>query len=132
MRRSIDPIPFARDMIALEQPLRLLGRWRPSTRRAVSRQHSSACSRRVSRAAWTRDQMFPCRATANPYLGDPLLSIGATRLPRRSGVSPPSDETIGRSDAAGRPVILKKVCAASFARRVFWGFDNRGSAPHHA
>jgi hypothetical protein len=28
MRRWIDPIPFARDMIALEQPLRLLGRWR--------------------------------------------------------------------------------------------------------
>ena len=29
MKRWIDPIPFARDMVALEKPLRLLGRWRP-------------------------------------------------------------------------------------------------------
>ncbi|HET6887794.1 MAG TPA: hypothetical protein VFH87_07705 [Candidatus Udaeobacter sp.] len=77
----IDPIPFARDLIALPRPLRLLGRWRPpkdglyrvATRRTVhggflvSRGRVKRCSPAVRR----RIHIWAHQAQ---YWGDPFAS----------------------------------------------------------
>ena len=76
-----DPVPFARDMITLARPLRLLGRWRPPKDRlyrvATSRtvrgdylvtRYSPAVRKRIHilarRAEYCRDlgDLFSCRA----------------------------------------------------------------------
>jgi hypothetical protein len=79
LRSNVDPIAFARDMVALPRPLRLRGRWRPPKdglyRVATSRKvHGGFLvqRRRITRASPYVKRYIHVLALRAEYWGDPF------------------------------------------------------------
>ena len=123
----IDPIPFARDTIALARPLPLLGRWRrpKGGLYRVATVHGGYLVQR--RATRTRDTLLTCRTQAHSHFLRlyPRPDGAARRISQQITVFKIEDNKVNEEEFEQG---LRKISNANSKRDVRISLEERCSA----